>query len=148
MLVYVLAVWWGMYWWKHLDAWSFQQFLFLVAYAVALYLLATMVFPHELAATPDLVAWFEANRRWFFALLIVCLALDVPETVAKSVDGLRGVPREYKLFIPAALGLSGLGFVVRRPRGQLAIAVAWFALMLAYVGFSILDRIDVARPGG
>jgi len=142
VLVYVLAVWWGMFWWKHLDSWSFQQFLYLVVYAVAMFLLATMVFPHEIARHPDLPAWFEHNRRWFFALLIMCLLLDIPETLEKSVDGLRGVPREYRVFIPCALGLAGLGMELRRPRAQLLIACAWLAVLAGYIGLTVLDRID------
>jgi hypothetical protein len=32
ILIYVLAVWWGMFWWNKLQAWSIEEFFAIAAY--------------------------------------------------------------------------------------------------------------------
>ena len=51
-LAYVLAVWWGMYWWKHLAVWTVQEFAFLTTYAIVLFLMASALSQAMAAATP------------------------------------------------------------------------------------------------
>ena len=43
VLAYVLAVWWGMYWWKHLAVCTVQAFAFLTGYAIVLFLYVLLV---------------------------------------------------------------------------------------------------------
>src|SRR5205814_1188633 len=86
VLFYVLALWWGMFWWKHLTVWSFQTFFFLVLYSIVVFVLASIVFPMEFGEGADFEAYFFKNRRWFFGLYILALLLDIPETVIKSMQ--------------------------------------------------------------
>jgi len=45
VVLYVLALWWGMYWWHHLTSWTVQTFFFLTGYAVILFLLSSALLP-------------------------------------------------------------------------------------------------------
>ena len=36
LLVYILAIWWGMFWWSTAEEWFFFQYLFIVLYAICL----------------------------------------------------------------------------------------------------------------
>ncbi|MEI9927451.1 MAG: hypothetical protein WDN44_06785 [Sphingomonas sp.] len=125
ILIYVLAIWWGMYWWRQLEVWTIQTFFFLTLYACVLFLLAAMLFPHESCAGMDFEANFMRNRRWFFGLQLAAFLLDIPETLAKGVDGLRGVPVEYRLFLPVMIAINIAGLVTANRRVHAALCLVW-----------------------
>ncbi len=141
VLAYVLAVWWGMYWWKHLTVWTVQQFAFLTSYAIVLFLTASLLFPseggEEAAGLPAL--W--RNRRWFFGMLLAAHVIDLPETAAKQVDGLRAVAGLYWFAEPAFLAIAIAGLVTAKRRVHAVLAPAWLAVLMGYEVFSALDQI-------
>jgi len=141
VLIYVLAVWWGMFWWRHLQDWRFEQFLFLISYAIVIFMVAAILFPPVASEVSDPERHFFDNRRWFFGLLALALILDVPETLAKQTAGLRDVPTEYKLFLPFALTLAVIGWTTANRRIQAAIAVSFLAAQVSYLTLSSLDLI-------
>lgn len=143
VLAYVLAVWWGMYWWKHLAVWTFQEFAFLTAYAIVLFLMASALFPAESRSDRER-ATFERNRMWFFGLLLAAHLIDIPETTAKQVDGLRAVAMQYWFAAPAFIAIALIGLLTSRRKVHAILAPAWLAVMVIYEVFSALDQI-VAR---
>src|SRR5476651_598404 len=54
VVVFVLAIWWGMYWWKGLQEWTAEWFFFIAGYAVAIFMWAFVLFPAELSAGVNL----------------------------------------------------------------------------------------------
>ena len=144
LLFYVLAVWWGMYWWKHLPVWTVQEFAFLTAYAIVLFLIASVLFPGDAGPSEAEQTAFERNRKWFFALLLAAHLIDIPETAAKQVDGLRAIPPQYWLVCPAFIAIALAGLFTERRKVQAFLAPAWLVVLLSYEVFSALDQI-VAR---
>jgi len=144
ILLYVLAVWWGMYWWKQLTVWTVQSFFFLTAYAIILFLLASALFPGESGAEVPGGSALERNRKWFFGLLLAAHLIDIPETAAKQVDGLRAVPSQYWVVAPAFITIALVGLFVNRRNIQAVTAPLWLTILLGYEFLSALDRI-VAR---
>jgi hypothetical protein len=140
--IYLLAVWWGMFWWKHLTDWTIQQFFFLTFYSIVLFLLASMLFPHECAEGLDCEEHFFRNKNWFFGIMLLAFLLDIPETLAKGYDGLRGVPREYLLFIPTILTIIIVGLVSRNRKAHAAISLLWLAVFVTYCTATAIDRIS------
>jgi hypothetical protein len=141
VLMYVLAVWWGMSWWRHLPVWRFEEFLFLIGYAIVVFMFAAVLFPVRFGEGFDCEAYYFANRRWFFGLLALALLLDIPETLAKQTAGLRAVPVQYRIFIPFALALAGTGFLSGNRRVHAVICVAFLLALLSYETLTSLDRI-------
>ena len=144
VLIYVLAVWWGMFWWKHLQAWTVQQFLFLSAYAIVLFMLASMLFPHEWKEDVDFEQHFFRNKTWFFGIQLLAFLMDIPETLAKSADHLRDVPREYLVFLPVMIGFNVIGLVTANRRIHAVLGVTWLAVFVAYITLTALDKIVAA----
>ena len=138
VLAYVLAVWWGMYWWKHLSVWTVQEFTFLTTYAIVLFLMASALFPAGSGSDQET---FERNRTWFFGLLVVAHLIDIPETSAKQVDGLRAVPPQYWFAIPTFIAIAILGLLTSRRRVHAILAPAWLMVLVSYEVFSALDQI-------
>lgn len=141
VLVYVLAIWWGMYWWRHLNVWTIQTFLFLAFYAMVQFVMASLLFPHDLHDHTDMQAFFMKNRRWFFGSLLLALLLDVPETLLKGVAHLRGVPVQYLIFMPTVIALTITGLVTANRRVHAALAPAWLLSLVAYMTLTSLDQI-------
>ena len=141
VLLFVLAVWWGMFWWRQLAEWHFEEFVFLIGYAIVLFMFAAVLFPIHFPESLDCESYFFSNRKWFFGLFALALLFDVPETLAKQTAGLRSVPAQYMVFIPFALALAVTGFLTTNRRAHALISLAFLLAALSYETLSSLDRI-------
>jgi len=141
VLIYVLGIWWGMFWWKRLESWSIEQFLFLTAYAIVLFLLAGMLYPAEMPEDHHCETYFFENRRWFFGIWILALLIDIPETLLKGDAHLRDVPTQYALFLGVSLAIGITGFASANRRIHAVLAPAWLATSLVYLMFTSLEHI-------
>jgi hypothetical protein len=141
VVVFVLAIWWGMYWWRGLEEWTSEWFFFIASYAVAIFMWAYVLFPSELSAGVNFESYFYANRRWFFGIGMVVFLMDIPETLRKGVLHLRPVPAVYPYVIAGYLVMSGIGFISANRRVHNVLCVAWLLLTLGYLFFSSLERI-------
>jgi hypothetical protein len=140
-VIFVLAIWWGMYWWKGLQDWSAEWFFFIAGYAVAIFMWVYVLFPAEFAPGVNFESYFYANRRWFFGLQAVVLLMDIPETLQKSLLHLRPVPAPYPYVIACFLLMSGVGLITSNRRVHSVLCVTWLLLALGYWFFSSLERI-------
>lgn len=141
VIVYVLAVWWGMFWWNKLPAWTIEEFLFITGYSIVVFMLASMLYPWEFSADLDFEEYFFANKSWFFGILLTATLIDIPETLQKGITHLRDVPREYELYIPATLTIVVIALVSDSRRAHAVLGLLWLALILAYLAFTSLARI-------
>jgi len=141
VILYILALWWGMFWWKHLQSWTVQEFFFLALYTIVVFLLASALFPHECGPGHDCEAYFFRNKSWFFGLLIAAFLFDLPETLMKSLDGLRGVPVQYFLFLPVVILIGIVGLWSNNRKVHAALPLLWLAAIIAYETATSIDRI-------
>ena len=144
MLIYVLAVWWGMYWWTHLHDWTILEFFFIAGYCTVLFMLASILYPTECLPGEDFEHYFYANKSWFFGTQILAFLLDIPETLAKAGAHQREVPLEYFIFIPLILAINVAALVTDKRRIHAVLCVAWLAVMIWYLTFTSIDTI-IAR---
>lgn len=145
VLIYVLALWWGMFWWNGLLEWTFGKFLFITVYAIVLFFMAAILYPFEFTEGLNFEKYFFDNKRWFFGIFLTATLLDVVETEWKGVIGLRPVPREYVVYIPICLALGLVALVSSRRKTQGFVAVGWAITTISYILFSVLARITL--PG-
>ena len=141
VVIYVLGIWWGMYWWKGLEDWTFEWFFFIAGYAIAIFMWAYALFPAEFAPGADFSAYFFANRRWFFGIQVAVVLADIPETLQKGVMHLRQVPVQYGYFIAALLLISILGLFTDKRRIHGALCIIWVLIVLTYLFLSSVARI-------
>jgi hypothetical protein len=141
ILIYVLAIWWGMFWWNRLEVWTIERFFFIAAYASVLFMLASMLYLPEFPSDLDCEAHFFANKNWFFGIQLLAFLLDIPETMAKGVSHLRDVPREYMIFIPTILLICIVGLSTSNRRVHGTLCVAWFIAMMSYVTLTSIERV-------
>ena len=141
VIVAVLALWWGMYWWKGLQDWPAAWFFFLSLYSIVIFLWAFMLYPQEFDERTNFVEHFYAHRKWFFGMLIAAMVLDIPETLGKQWWHLRAVPAQYPYVISSLLGIGVIGFVSANRKVHAVLSVIWLPLMLGYEFLSALGRI-------
>lgn len=141
ILIYVLAIWWGMFWWNKLQSWSIEQFFFIAGYCTVLFMLSSMLYPPECPADLDFEHYFFANKSWFFGILILATLLDIPETLAKGTSHLRDVPVQYAVYIPTVLIINISGFISNSRRVHGVLSVAWLLATTSYLTLTSIDRI-------
>lgn len=141
VFIYIIAIWWGFFWWNSLEDWSFFLFLFILLYAVMFYFLATMLNPHELESGFSFKSYFMDNRVWFFGTYAAAWSIDIVETHLKAEEGLRDVPEYYLIFVAVMIGFSIIGMITRNEKFHAFWAVLWPSTVLCFLGVSTLSRI-------
>lgn len=141
VLFFIVAVWWGMFWWSSLGQWGFYRFLFVVLYAIVLFLLASILYPWELPRDFDFREHYFRNHRWFFGIHALAYSIDIPETVLKARAGLREVPQYYLIHILSLLVLCLIGAVTSNRRYHAVFSVYHLVATFVYLGFTTLSRI-------
>ena len=120
--IFVLAIWWGMYWWRELQDWTVGWFYFIAAYSIALFLWAAMLYPPEYSSGFDFEEYFFYNRPWFFGIQTVVFLMDIPETLEKAALHLRPVPAQYVILAPTMIAISLTGLLTKNRRVHAVLA--------------------------
>jgi hypothetical protein len=141
ILVQILLIWWGMFWWSNHTEWYAYQYLFITGYAIVLYFLASMLYPWDMEKDINVREYFLQNKVWFYGAFIVAWTIDIPETLTKANVDLRPVPPEYFVFIALNILIASVGMATRKIVIQTALPIAWFAMTLYYVSMTLLGQI-------
>jgi hypothetical protein len=141
ILVFILVIWWGMFWWSSLNGWIFYQFLFVTLYAIILFVLASLLFPGNIPSNFDFKEYFLKNRSWFFGLQILAWLVDIAETNLKAELDLRELPQWYFLNVGINISLALIAAITKNPRFHAFFAPFWLAFLLFYLGFTTLAKI-------
>ena len=142
ILVQILLIWWGMFWWSNHTDWYAYQYLFITAYAIVLYFLASMLYPWDMEKDINVREYFLQNKAWFYGAFFVAWTIDIPETLVKATVDVRPVPPEYFVFIAFNLGLAIVGAATRTFVVQLLLPVTWFCTTIYYVTMTLLGQIS------
>jgi len=132
VLVWLVSFWWFEFKFQEIEtSWSFGLYLFIITYAVALFLFATVLVPSRLAGVEDSYAYFMDVRKWFFCGLLVLVGLDTVDSFLKGTDwGLRPIFLiQSGIFVAAAIA----GMLSNRRSVQLAGAIAVFGAQMVYM---------------
>lgn len=142
VLIWLVSFWWYEFNFQALyEDWTFGLYLFVISFAILLFLLAAILVPHRMEGVKDSYSYFMEGRRWFFSVNILGVIFDIVDTLLKGAD--------YSAR-PAALWLSGVyiaaalaGFLSSRRTVQLAAAAISFVLQLVYM----FQQLGVLRGG-
>ena len=132
VLVWLVSFWWWEFKFQEMEtAWSFGLYLFIISYAVALFLLAAVLVPSRLVGVDDSYAYFMDGRRWFFVGLILVVGLDTVDSFLKGTDwGLRPI---FLLQSGVYVAAATVGMLSTRRSVQLAGAAIAFSAQVVYM---------------
>lgn len=139
VFMWLVNFWWFEFKWNDLASeFGFGLFLFLVLYAVSLFLLAVVLVPHRLAVVDDSWRYFLSIRIWFYGGLLLLNAIDLIDTFMKGADW--GFRLTYLLYWPAltAAGVIGLSTTRRSIHTGLGVAMLFWSNALSFYELAIL----------
>ena len=132
VLIWLISFWWWEFKLQEvLIEWSYGLYLFIVVYAIILFMLAAILVPHRMQGVTHSYDYFMQGRKWFFGAFLLAQALDIVDTFLKGYDwGVRPqVLSVYAVVIAAAV----TGFISERRSVQLGAAGVAFAAQLLYL---------------
>lgn len=134
LLVIYVQAWWAMFGLRHHRAWTFVEFLVVLAQTATLYVMAAVALPEqvdEYESSVDLAAFYERQHRWFFGFFLATLVVSVVKDLVISGRWPDPVNLAFHALLAAA---SVVGIVVRRRRVQEAVGIAGAVVIAAYIG--------------
>lgn len=123
MFFNMVFFWWWEFALSGITTWLFQDYLFIVFYAVVLYLMCAMLFPGDLSGYDGFKDYFMSRRRWFFGLLLVSFIVDIYDTWLKGADHFMNLGLSYMMMNLVYLVMCVAGITSNRRVVQGVIAV-------------------------
>ncbi|MEN5082055.1 hypothetical protein ABE438_06190 [Bosea sp. TWI1241] len=141
MLVELVLFWWWEFALSRVPNLNFGIFLFLIFYAITLFLISALLFPDDLDEYGDYEEFFLDRRRWFFGLFALTFFFDIVDTAIKGAEHWGQFSTAYVVQIPLGLALCVVACLTRRRSVQLAVAAFhigyqffWLATVLEATG--------------
>jgi hypothetical protein len=100
VLLMLVHFWWWQFGLYGIPTWTFGIYLFVLVYAVALFLLCAFLFPEPMQDYKSYEDFFYARRGWFFGLLAATYLLDVIDTLIKGEEHFSRFGQEYLIRTP------------------------------------------------
>jgi hypothetical protein len=87
VLTYLVSFWWWEFRFQGLQGeWTFGLYLFVITYAISLFLLTVILIPNRMEEVNDSYEYFMAGRRWFFGANLIVTGIDMGDTLLKGLD--------------------------------------------------------------
>ncbi|TIU66111.1 MAG: hypothetical protein E5W25_18885 [Mesorhizobium sp.] len=138
MLLLLVHFWWWEFGLFQIESWTFGKYLFIIFYAVTLFLLCALLFPDSMLDYTSYEDYFYSRRAWFFGLLGTTYLLDVIDTLLKGEEHFARYGHEYLIRTPVFVGLCIAAIMVRDRRFH----IAFVAVTLIYQVSFILRLFD------
>lgn len=92
LFTWLISFWWWEFKFQDLDIeWTFGLYLFIVSYAIWLFVLSVVLVPDRMEGVRDSFEYFVDGRRWFFGALLITIGLDVADSFLKGADWEVGI---------------------------------------------------------
>ena len=88
LLLMIVHFWWFELGLARIEKWTFGLYLFVIGYAILLFLICTILFPDQADRKMNLEEYFYSRQKWFYGLLAVIFLVDVADTAFKGLDQL------------------------------------------------------------
>lgn len=126
LLVEMVLFWWWQFALFRLEHWTFGIALFLVAYVVALFLLAALLSPDNISDYDGYEDFFLKRRAWFFGLFAVVAVFDLVDTLIKGPIYQQSLGPMYFLQAPMGILVCLLAVRTGNRRVHLGIVITHF----------------------
>lgn len=132
--------WWWQFGLYQIPAWTFGVYLFLIGYAVILFLLCAFLFPDSMQDYLGYKDYFLSKRAWFFGLLASTYLLDVVDTLLKGEAHFARFGNEYLIRTPLFVILCGVAAFTENKSFQLAFVTLTLVYQVSWI-WRLFDTI-------
>lgn len=105
VLLTLIHFWWWEFALFGMTRWTFEIYLFIICYAVMLFLLSALLFPDSMFDYASYEDFFISRRGWFFGLLAATYAIDLIDTLIKGKEHFERFGWEYLIRTPLLFAL-------------------------------------------
>lgn len=133
LLLTLVHFWWWQFGLYGIATWTFGVYLFVVGYAVILFLMCALLFPDSMQDYRSYEDFFYARRGWFFGLLAVTYLLDVVDTLLKGEAHYAHFGSEYLIRTPILAGLCLVAAFTRDRRFHIAFVAATLVYQVSWI---------------
>ncbi|MBN9233057.1 MULTISPECIES: hypothetical protein [Phyllobacteriaceae] len=123
LLLMLVHFWWWQFSLYQIPDWTFGKYLFIIGYAITLYLMCALLFPDSMQDYAGYEDYFFTRRAWFFGLLGATYLLDVVDTLLKGEAHFARFGHEYLIRTPLFVILCGIAILTTNRRFHLALIV-------------------------
>lgn len=134
--MFLLAVLW--WWWEFrlggIETWTFPLYMFVIIYAVLVYLLCALLFPIDFSGYDGFKGYFYSKRAWFFGLLIITNVIDLCDTLLKGWEYFASLGLEYPIATVSKMILAGIAMFSKNTKfhGFVAVTLLLYQLVWAF----------------
>lgn len=132
LLLTLIHFWWWEFELIENPRWTFEIYLFVISYAILLFLLCGILFPETLTGYSDYEDYFFSRRKWFFSIFAATIAFDVLDSLIKGPAHFALFATEYEFRVPIYLALcataawtSNRAFHMAFVLGGLVYEISW-----------------------
>lgn len=123
--IFLRAIFW---WWFEFrlsttPQWTFTLYLFVLGYAVLIYLWCALLFPRDLEGYEGFKDYFYSRRAWFFGLVLLGQLVDIADTLLKGLAHFRSLGPGYPIGISVLSVLLLIAMRTRSERYHAAFAI-------------------------
>jgi hypothetical protein len=129
LFLLLVQIWWVSFYRRDIESWTFFGFVLYLLIPILVALLSHLVLS-DLVPGTNVEGEFLKIRTWFFGLLALAVVLSLVEDWVRS--GLVHVDANFA-FRCVFLVLAGAGLILKSRAGQLVVALAFLASLLAYI---------------
>lgn len=137
---FIVYFWWFVWRWSAITEWQLLLYLFVLLYAVCLYLMCAILFPPNVTQGADFRSIYYRNRRVFFLLWVLTVIVDIVDTNLKMQLGLSGFGTPLIVIWSLLIAGSLIAAKVQSHVYHAAWGVAFFVIMAIFelANFSVL----------
>lgn len=130
ILIELILFWWWEFALFQLPHWTFGIALFVIVYAIVLFMLTALLSPDGIQEYEGYEDFFLKRRWWFFGLFASTFALDAIDTLIKGEPYWDRFGLSYFIQVPAGLILCVLALRSTDRRVHLGIVLIHIAYQL------------------
>ena len=133
LLLTLVHFWWWEFRLVGLSHWNFGIYIFVIAYAILLFLLCALLFPTDIAEYEGYEDYFISRRRWFFGVFAATMVFDFVDTLLKGEANFARYGGEYEIRMPVYLLLSIIAMVTSDRRFHGAFVIASLVYQVSWI---------------
>lgn len=141
VLLALVHYWWWQFGLYQVPVWTFGIYLFVIGYAIVLFLMCALLFPDSMQGYANYKEYFHSRRVWFFGLLAATYVLDVVDTFIKGEAHFARFAREYLIRTPLLVVLCVAAMKSANQRFQVFFVAATLVYQLSWI-FRLFDTLD------
>ena len=141
VLIWLISFWWWEFKLELLEQWTFQIYLFVIFYALVIYMLCALLFPQDLEGYDGYEDYFISRRSWFLGILAGFFLIDYWDTWLKGAEYFASLGLEYVVSTGLIIvgSLVGVATANRRYHAGLALIVLAYQVSWAFRYYDVIQ---------